>query len=814
MKSLDLVRIAGLAFALFAAPALAQSTSPTKPTPPKAASPTKPSVAAKIAYPATAKNPVTDDYFGTKVVDQFRWLEDDNSADTKAWVEAQNKVTFAYLESIPERSAIKDRLTQLWNYEKFSAPGKENGKYFYSYNTGLQNQSVLFVTDSLTDQGRILIDPNTLRADGTAALAGTSVDDNAKYIAYGIAEAGSDWNTWKVRDISTGQDLPDTINYVKFSGASWLKDGTGFFYSRFDAPKEGDTLKGSNFYQKCFFHKIGTTQDQDVLVYERSDHKTWGMGAGVTEDGQYAIMVLSDGTDPKNRVYYRDLTKAPVTTSFGGADAEILRVEAATKAIVEDVEAFVTSLANKNEGPVGDPAAAKRAADAIAAKRAEAMPKIAELEKQRAKLVAANGNARNGFIELLNDFDASYEFVANDGPVFYFKTDLNAPKGRLIAIDTTSPSRDNWRELIPQAAETLQSVSCVGNMLFASYLKDAQTQIKVFDMKGKFVREVALPGIGSAGGFGGKRTDTETFYSFASYTTPPTIFHYDIKSGKSTVFKAPKVDFDSSKYETVQKFFTSKDGTKVPVFITAKKGITLDGNNPTLLYGYGGFNISLTPGFSPSNAVWLEMGGVYAVANLRGGGEYGEEWHQAGTKLKKQNVFDDFIGAAEFLVKEKYTKPAKLAVMGGSNGGLLVGAVVNQRPDLFAAAIPAVGVMDMLRFHKFTIGHAWSSDYGNSENPEEFKALFAYSPYHNVKKGTKYPAVMVTTADHDDRVVPAHSFKYAAAIQEAQGGDAPVLIRIDVRAGHGAGKPTGKRIEEAADTWAFIAKNLGMNPKF
>ncbi|QOJ01943.1 MAG: S9 family peptidase [Phycisphaeraceae bacterium] len=436
------------------------------------------------------------------------------------------------------------------------------------------------------------------------------------------------------------------------------------------------------------------------------------------------------------------------------------------------------------------------------------------LRAERAKLVASNGNHRDGFVELLNDFDASYSFIDNVGSVFYFQTDLDAPRSRVIAIDTAAPARSNWKEVIPQREENLRGVSLVGDRFFASYLKDAKTQVRVHGLSGAHERDVDLPGPGSAGGFGGKRTDTDTYYSFTSYTTPASVYRYDIKTGTSTLHKAPKVAFDPSKYTTTQVFYTSKDGTKVPMFITHKAGIALDGSHPTLLYGYGGFNIPLTPGFSPVSATWLEMGGVYAVANIRGGGEYGEKWHKAGTKLTKQNVFDDFIAAAEYLVAQKYTKPAKLAIQGGSNGGLLVGAVTNQRPDLFGAALPAVGVMDMLRFHKFTIGWAWTSDYGSSENPEEFRALYAYSPLHTLKPGTCYPAVMVTTADHDDRVVPAHSFKYAAAIQAAQGCDKPVLIRIDISAGHGGGKPTAKRIEDAADQFAFLVKNLGMNVRF
>jgi prolyl oligopeptidase len=574
------------------------------------------------------------------------------------------------------------------------------------------------------------------------ALAGMSVSEDGKYMAYGISEAGSDWNTWKVRDIATGKDTGDVVNWVKFSGASFTKDGSGFFYSRFDAPKGGENkLTGSNFFQKLYFHKLGTPQDQDVLVYHETDEskKDWGFGGSVTEDGKYLMISVWKGTDPKNRVYVKDLSASQL------GDKKV--------------------------------------------------------------------------IKLLDGFDASYNFVGNDGSTMYFQTDLNAPRGRLIAIDLAKPDAKNWKEVIPQSDATLQGISFVGNMFFANYLRDAKSEIKVHAMDGTFVRDVQLPGIGTAGGFGGKRSDTETFYSFAGFTSPTRIYRYDIASGKSTLFKEAKVAFNPDDYSTKQVFYTSKDGTRVPMFIVHKKSLVNDGSNPTLLYGYGGFNISVTPTFSVTNLVWMEMGGVYAVANIRGGGEYGEEWHQAGTKLVKQNVFDDFIAAGEFLVKEKYTNPKKLAIRGGSNGGLLVGACMTQRPDLFGACLPEVGVLDMLRFHKFTIGHAWRSDYGAADGegstPEQFKALYAYSPLHNIKPGTCYPPTMVMTADHDDRVVPAHSFKFAAALQAAMPKTCanPALIRIDVRAGHGAGKPTAKIIEEAADRWAFLVRALGMKPE-
>ncbi|MEY3230699.1 MAG: hypothetical protein RL689_788 [Planctomycetota bacterium] len=734
-------------------------------------------------YPPAKTVDQVDDYHGVKVADPYRWLEDPDSAESRQWIDAQNYLTEGYIRGVPERQAIIDRITKLWNFEKYGTPSKQGGRYFWSYNSGLQNQSVIYTADSLGGEGRVLIDPNTLKADGTMALAGMAVSDDGRYMAYGIAEAGSDWNTWKVRDIATGKDTDDVINWVKFSGASFTKDGKGFFYSRFDAPAAGENkLTGSNFYQKVFYHVIGTPQDKDVLVYERADEKDWGFGAGVTEDGRFVVMSVSKGTDPKNRVFYRDLAAMPLSATAAASDAAITDVERRIKAAVE--------------GGKADDAA------------------LGSLRAERAKLIAAAGNASRGFVELLNDFDASYDFVTNIGSVFYFRTDLKAPMGRMIAIDTASPERSNWREVIPQSDATIQGVSFVGQHFFVSYLRDARSEVKVFDAKGAFVRDVALPGIGTAGGFGGKSTDTETFYSFSGFTTPARTYRHNVATGESTLFKEAKVAFNPDAYETTQVFYTSKDGTRVPMFIASKKGLTRDGSSPTLLYGYGGFNIPLTPAFSVSNLVWMEMGGVYAVANIRGGGEYGEAWHQAGTKLRKQNVFDDFIAAGEYLVKEKYTSPKKLAIRGGSNGGLLVGACIAQRPDLFGAALPEVGVLDMLRFHKFTIGHAWTSDYGSAENADEFKALFAYSPLHNLKKGTCYPPTMVMTADHDDRVVPAHSFKFAAALQAAQAADcpSPALIRIESRAGHGAGKPTAKVIEEAGDRWSFLIRALDFSP--
>jgi prolyl oligopeptidase len=678
-------------------------------------------------YPRAKTVDQVDDYHGTKVSDPYRGLEDTDSADTHAWVEAENKVTFHYLEQIPYRHAIHDRLMKLWNYERYGVPEQDGGRYFYQHNNGLQNQNVLLVADSVNAEPRVLLDPNTLSADGTVALVGHAISDDGKLLAYGTSASGSDWMEWRVRDVDTAKDLPDLVKWVKFSGASWTKDGKGFFYSRYDEPKQGTMLLDANYFHKLYYHRLGTPQSDDKLIYDRPDNKEFGFAGNVTDDGRFLIITVWQGTSPKNRLYYKDLSKP---------DSEV--------------------------------------------------------------------------VKLLDDFDAEYQFLDNDGAVLWIKTDLDAPRGRLIAIDTRHPERAGWKTIVPQSPDKLEHANVVNNSFVLSYLKDAQTEGRIYDLQGKFLHNVDLPGIGTAEGFGGKRKDTETFYAFTSFVTPTTIYRYDLAAGKSGVFRQPKVDFDASKYETKQVFFVSKDGTRVPMFITAKKGLKLDGQNPVLLYAYGGFNVSMTPAFSVGNAVWLEMGGVYAQPNLRGGGEYGEEWHQAGTLLRKQNVFDDFIAAAEWLIANKYTSTAKLAIRGGSNGGLLVGACLTQRPDLFGATLPAVGVMDMLRFHKFTIGWAWTSDYGSSDDPAMFKAIYAYSPLHNLKPGTKYPATLVTTADHDDRVVPGHSFKFAATLQADQAGPAPVLIRIETKAGHGAGKPISKMIEETADSWSFVARNLNM----
>ncbi|NET72470.1 MAG: S9 family peptidase [Sphaerospermopsis sp. SIO1G2] len=679
-------------------------------------------------YPTIKKIDQTDNYHGTIVADPYRDLEAPDTQTTQDWVEAQNQVTFSYLQEIPSRETIKQRLTKLWDYEKYGTPFKRGDNYFYFKNDGLQNQSVLYTLPNLDAEPRVLLDPNQLSPDGTVALSGLAISDNGQLLAYGLSTSGSDWQEWKVRDIQTGSDLADHLQWIKFSGVSWSHDHQGFFYSRYDQPNEKTKLEDVNFYQKLYYHKIGTSQAEDVLIYHRPDQKEWFFDGEVTKDGKYLIISVLLGTDSRNLVFYKDLT---------------------------------------------------------------------------------NSNAE--VIELINQFEANYSFINNDGDIFYFRTDLDAPRGRVIAIDSKKPNVENWLEIIPQAVEKLQSARILNHQFVANYLQDAYSKVKIFSLQGSLIKEVELPGIGSANGFAGKREDTETFYSFTSFTTPGTIYRYDMQTGKSEIFRQPQVDFNPDDYVIKQVFYESKDGTKIPMFITHKKGIKLDSMNPTYLYGYGGFNISLTPNFSVSLLVWMEMGGVYAVPNLRGGGEYGEEWHQAGMKEKKQNVFNDFIAAAEWLIANNYTQPQKLAIGGGSNGGLLVGACMTQKPELFAAALPAVGVMDMLRFHKFTIGWAWVPEYGSAENAEEFKTLYAYSPLHNLKLGMSYPATLITTADHDDRVVPAHSFKFAATLQECHVGDAPVLIRIETKAGHGAGKPTTKIIQEAADKWSFLVKVLDID---
>jgi prolyl oligopeptidase len=724
--------------------------------------------AAPLKYPAAARGNQIDDYHGTKVADPYRWLEDADSPQTKAWVEAENALTFGYLSTIPDRDAIRRRLTEVWNYPKYDAPFKEGNRYFYFENSGLQNQSVLYVREG-DKPARALLDPNVLSADGTVALSASEVSPNGKYLAYSVAVAGSDWVEFRVRDVETGRDLKDTLKWSKFSDASWTRDNRGFFYSRYDEPKSGNVMMTVNRNQKVYYHHLNTPQSADELIVDRPDRPDWLFDTRVTEDGTFAIITVSQGTDQRNRLYYifLDNPKKPVVNA-----------------------------------PV---------------------------------------------VRLIDTFDATYEFVHNIGDNFLIRTDLAAPRGRVVSIDINFAQPRRWVTVIPEGRDALESVKPIGKMLVASYLQDAHSSVRLFGLpdpnyRGRsnmarpsggrtttptplpagtpidarlggaigypFRGEIQLPTMGSVDQISGKPGNNEMFYTFVSYLNPRTVFRYDLGRNENTVYKQPKLPFDAAMYETKQVFYNSKDGTRIPMFITARKGVQLNGSNPTILYGYGGFNIPETPSFSARNLVWLELGGIYAVANIRGGSEYGKEWHEGGMLAKKQNVFDDFIAAAEYLIREKYTSTPKLAITGGSNGGLLVGAVLNQRPDLFGAAIPATGVMDMLRFQKFTIGWAWTSDYGSSDDPKQFEVLRAYSPVHNIKPGTRYPPTMVLTADHDDRVVPGHSFKYAAALQAAQAGPAPILIRIETRAGHGAGKPTSKLIEESADRIAFLVRNL------
>jgi prolyl oligopeptidase len=684
----------------------------------------------EFKYPLTPVVDQVDDYHGTPVTDPYRWLEDVDAPQTLDWVRQQNELTFGFLQTLPARQRLRERLTALWDYPKAQTPEKRGGRYFQLRNSGLQNQDVLYVYEALDGEGQLLLDPNTLSEDGTVALNRWQPSWDGKWLAYATSASGSDWQVWRVRSVDTGDDLPDQIEWSKFSGAAWLPDSSGFFYGRYDAPIEGQEFQGANYYQKLFFHALGTEQSEDRLVYERPDEKEWGFDGRVSEDGSYLVVHVWQGTDVRNRVFFRPI----------------------------------------------------------------------------------DGTA---FVELITELEAAYIFVGNDGPRFYFKTDLDAPRGRLVAIDTEQPQKGNWQTLIPQGEGVLESVTLVNDQFIAVVNRDAHHEIQRYGLDGAPVGEISLPTLGTvASGFdytvSGSRHDRELFYGFTSFLYPYTIYRYDFESDASQVIFAPPVAFDAGDYETRQVFATSQDGTRLPLFLTHKKGLRLDGQNPTLLYGYGGFSIAMMPSFSVGRLAWLEMGGVYAQAVLRGGSEYGEEWHQAGMLANKQNVFDDFIACAEWLIAEKVTSTPRLAIQGGSNGGLLVGACMTQRPDLFGACLPAVGVMDMLRFHRFTIGWAWVSDYGSADDPEQFKTLHAYSPLHNLRPGTAYPPTLVTTADHDDRVVPGHSFKFAAALQAAQAGEAPVLIRIQTKAGHGFGKPTAILIEELADVFAFLTWALGM----
>ena len=683
----------------------------------------------KWVYPDTKQQDVTDDYFGQSVADPYRWLEDDNADEVKAWVEAQNAVTDKYFGKIPFRTALNKHLTEIWDFPKYGTPSRKGDRYFFMKNDGLQNQYVLYTQIGLDGEPETLLDPNTLSEDGTVALAGTELSNDVKYLAYQIARAGSDWNEIFVMDVATKEQLTDHIEWVKFSGASWL--GDGFFYSAYDKPQEGMALSGKNQFHKVYFHKLGTSQADDVLVYENKNQPDWNFGMGVTEDETYQFLTVSESTYG-NKLYVKEINSTKAT-----------------------------------------------------------------------------------FIPISENFDNDFSVVDVLNGKILVMTDYKAPKYRLLSIDPKKPSEANWTELIPESEFVLQGVSLIGGNIVTTYLRDAHSVAIVFNADGSLLHEVEFPNIGTVGGFSGKNDSPEAFYSFTSYTYPTTIFKYNVETNVSELYRKLDFQFNPEDYTTEQIFFASKDGTQVPMFITYKKGIQLNGKNPLLLYGYGGFNISLMPRFSISNIPFIDNGGIYVDVNLRGGGEYGKEWHEAGTKMNKQNVFDDFIAAAEWLIEKKYTNPDKLAIMGGSNGGLLVGACMTQRPELFKVAIPQVGVLDMLRYQHFTIGRTWAIDYGTSEDsPEMFAYLLGYSPLHNVKAGVAYPATLVTTADHDDRVVPAHSFKFISELQAKDAGKNPVLVRIESKAGHGAGKPTAKVIEEVTDRWAFIMYNLGMKPKF
>ncbi len=683
----------------------------------------------KPNYPHTQTVDQTDVYHGTTVADPYRWLEDVDSPETLEWIKQQNELTFSILEKIPRRETIKKRMTELWDFAKAWAPNKKGKWHFQERNSGLQNQNVLYVMESLTSEPRVLLDPNTLSEDGTVALTSFAFSKDGNWLAYATSASGSDWLMWRVRSVETGKDLEDVIEWSKFSEAAWLPDGSGFFYSRYDAPVEGGEFQSANYNQKVFFHKLNTSQDEDKLIYKRPDNKEWGFQSVITDEGRYHALVVWQGTDVRNRFFYLDLQ--------GG----------------------------------------------------------------------------NQFVELISDLEATYQLVGSDGTTFYFFTNLDAPRGKLIAIDVASPQKENWQTLIPESKSVLEGVVMANDQFAALYNEDAHHVLRLFKLDGSPDGEIPFPALGSVVqindlGIHASRKDNELFFTFQSFLYPTTVYRYNFATRSADPIYSPELDFDPSAYETSQVFVPSKDGTKVPMYLTHKKGLERDGQNPTLLYGYGGFNISTMPAFAVSRLVWLELGGVYASANMRGGGEYGEEWHQGGMLDKKQNVFDDFISCAEWLIAENITSTPKLAIAGGSNGGLLVGACMTQSPDLFGACIPQVGVMDMLRFHKFTIGWAWVSDYGSPDDPEQFKTLYAYSPYHNLKPGTSYPATLVTTADHDDRVVPGHSFKFAARLQACQSGDAPTLIRIQTKAGHGFGKPTAILIEELTDIYAFLVQSL------
>lgn len=691
----------------------ARTASPTSPTPPA------------FHYPPTRKSNQVDDYHGTKVEDPYRWLEEVDAAETKAWVEAQNGVTFSFLEGIPQRETIHRRLTELWSYERFGVPSHRAGRWFYYRNDGLQNQAVLYRADSPDGTPTVLLDPNLLSPDGTTALGVTAISEDGRLLAYSISESGSDWNVIRVRNVDTGADLADRLEWVKFSSIGWTHDGRGFFYSRYPVPAaDGDPLLEVNKNHKLYYHSLGTTQEEDRLIWERPDEPDWGVSAEVTEDGRYLVMSIWLGTDRRNRLYYIDL----------------------------DIPGKV--------------------------------------------------------VQLLDAFDAAWGFIGNDGPVFYLVTDNDAPRRQVVKIDTQSADLTP-RVIVPEQEEALESVHLSHDVLVTGYLHHAHARLRRFRLTGEELAPIALPTLGSVAELSGERRSPTLFFAFTSFLTPTAILSHNVEAGETRVWRAPAVKFDAARYETTQVFVRSKDGTELPMFLVGGRDLPRDGTAPVYLYGYGGFGVNMTPAFSAGIIGWLELGGVFAMPVLRGGNEYGEGWHEAGMFERKQNVFDDFFAAAEWLIAGNFTRPGRLAIGGGSNGGLLVGAAMTQRPELFGAALPAVGVMDMLRFHRFTIGWAWVSEYGSADDAAQFPALLAYSPLHNLRPGTRYPATLVTTADHDDRVVPGHSFKFAAALQAAQAGPAPVMIRIETKAGHGAGKPVAKMIDEQADRWAFLVKVLG-----
>jgi prolyl oligopeptidase len=687
---------------------------------------------ATMKYPQTRRGKDFDEYHGIKVPDPYRWLEADvrESQEVAEWVKKQNEIARKYLDAIPQRPAIEKRLTELWNYERYSAPTQEGGKYFFTKNDGLQNQSVLYVANAPDDEGRVLVDPNDWSEDGTIAMPSFKPSEDGRYLAYSRSEAGSDWQQVYVLDVESGKLHDERLKWVRFAGIEWKKDGTGFYYNRYPAPPPGEEHQAAALNQMVYFHRLGTPQEDDQLVYRRPDHPDWSFWVNLSDDGKYLVLSISRSTDPQNQVLVRDADAAP--------DA--------------------------------------------------------------------------AFKELIGDFANQFWFIGNDGARFYFLSDLDAPTKRIVAMDIDEPGREHVTEIVAAREATLDGASIISGRIIGQYMVDVLSRVDVFDMSGKPLGTVKLPGKGTSDGFMGDQSDKETFFVFTSYNVPTSVYRYEVLENETQRIRQPRVKFDPEEFAVAQVFYKSQDGTRVPMMLAYRKDLATDKPQPTLLYGYGGYSIPVVPAFRPEYIAWMEMGGVLAVANLRGGGEYGEEWHLAGKTTKKQNVFDDFIAAAQWLIDEGRTSREKLAIMGGSNGGLLVGAVLVQRPELFGASIPMVGVLDMLRFHKFTAGQFWRDEFGDVEKEDEFKALLAYSPYHNVKQGAKFPPTLIMTADTDDRVVPMHSFKFAAALQRAQRGQAPILLRIEERAGHGAGTPVNKQIELSADRWAFLVKTLGMDP--